>query len=495
MSKLPTRASGSISTLAKIPDASISLVVRLQLLKPPKQAANGNNTPGNLIITVCEKVTVPYAFVKPSARPGQQPKNKIDTPLSQEQVGEIMILQPGQNYSVSMFNTPTTLTLGNLFRLDGLFRNAYMGPRKDPITGQEVMMTEPELRLTCMRISAVTGDLTDDEFDNKIEFDQRSFNLERDVPGEDRLHTYVVEEFKTPYHSVITLLGVDTDEPGTLTGNFMPPVEGNIPSMTYEPFNVIKGGKEVATIALTGGTNGTDSEKAQLCIQQNMLDGRQVVLKCFTRVYHNAGLNKFQMDWKKMGHILAPIIIGKANCTVDRAQTKELQEDESDDIYGVLALNVVIRPDMAAMSKKRAYKITWASCLMLDDSLKSPESLITEEPQVRIQDATALNILRYSGNASLLPKAEKRGWVEFYVWTNMPMEDEERRAEIRAMTEEQLVSEFRNKKFYGGIQPYINIFAVPTETCECKLHELVSSRGTPSGALLFDGEKRARVEE
>ncbi len=114
---------------------------------------------------------------------------------------------------------------------------------------------------------------------------------------------------------------------------------------------------------------------------------------------------------------------------------------------------------------------------------------------MRIQDATALNILRYSGNASLLPKAAERGWVEFYVWTNMPIDDDERRAEIAEMTEEQLVSEFKNKKFYGGVQPYISIFVVPTDTCECKLFELVSSRDTPSAALLFDDAKRSKTED
>lgn len=500
MSRLPSRASVSkTSTLAKIPEGSVSgLVVRLQLVKAPKMGASGKNTPGNLSIMVHERVEIPYVFLLPkSPGAGKIPKNTITKPLSGA-ITKPRILLPGQTYLISMFNIPSNLTCGNLYRLDGVYLDAYMGPRmrKDENGIQfEEQMTEPELSMKCARISTNVDEMTDDEFDNSIEFVYRSIDHARDIPGDDRLDAYTIDATKGPYYTFITLVGITDGNPGTLEGFIQAPFNGCTPLMEYEPFNTAKGARDPAVLELTGGWNGQDAEDAQLHIQQNNPDGSVKLYKFFTRVKANQGLTKFQLDWKKMGHILGPNMIGKATCTINRTKTKELEEDAAFD--GVLAGNATIRPDMGAMVKVLGHKFPWSLCELFDPRLKELEVMLSDVPQIRYQDATALNLLRYTGNASLLPRAEEKGWVEFYVTTNMPIEDDERRQEIEAMTPEQKAAEFRNKKFYGGRldNMCIGVFAVPTAACPLKLHEMVSAKDTPSGALLFEDAKRVKTED
>lgn len=498
MSRLPSRASVSkTSTLAKIPEGSISgLPVRLQLVKGAKPGASGKDTPGSLSIMVHQRVEIPYAFVAPKAPQGQIPKNTIAKPLT----GDIVkprVLEPGQTYLISMFKPPTTLTCGNLYRLDGVYLDAYMGPRirkNENGVSYEEQMTAPELSLKCARISVNVDEITDDEFDQSIEFQRHSIIRARDIPDDNRVDTYTIDADKGPYYTFTTLIGTKEDKPGTLEGFFQAPFDDYTPTMEYEPFNKAKGAREPAMLALTGGCIKQDPPiEAQLHIQQNNLDGSVEVYKVFTIVKENQGLSKFQLDWKLMGHILGPKMIGKATCTINRTKTKELEEDPA--FNGTLYCNTTIRPDMGAMVKAIGYKMPFNLCVQFDPRLKELEVLLSNIPQIRYQDATALNLLRYTGNASLLPLAEERGWVEFYVTTNMPIDDDERRQEIDAMTPEQKAAEFRNKKFYAGIQQCVGVFAVATKDSPLKLHEMVSAKDTPSGALLFENAKKIKTED
>lgn len=481
MSLLPIKpSSGKEQTLAKIIPGSVNFHVLLLKAIPPKITKSGKYGPGYISVVTLQEERIPYVFKQPFSRPGFAARNLISKPL--ENVPDLVLSPLRSTSLLSIFDPDSDLLVGEVYRLEGVYLDAYLGMVDKG--GVEMVMSEPEIRPVCARLTLAGIK----ECIERFPFSLRSISIARDVPGSDRIQ--YAEEPKT-YYFFHAKVGSRDDTPGTICGVFMPPVEGNQVETSFRPFNKERGCFEQEVQALTGGRNNEGVDKVQFFVQQNDEGSKQSIFKTFTRVLFTSGLCRMQLDWSKMGALLVPYLAGDAYCTVDREQSKDLVGES--DYDGVLAVNMTFVPDMREVARRAGFKISWASVSSFDNSQAKVVPCVNLHG-FRLE--TAINIMQVGGNVlRYIEKGAERDWVEFRVLTNMPIDDDERRAELIGMSEANLVAELKNKKYYPGSSIYVAIFASCTSLSPVHISDYVAFRGEPAVAAFFEETKKAKVIE
>ena len=475
--------------LPKILPGSVNFhCLLLGVTKPKISKLTNKLGPRSISIVTLQEETVPYVFRAPTAAPGQVPRNQINAPLVG--VPPLVIPPLGKTTLIPIFDHGEDLIIGEVYRLEGVFLDAYKGVvlGKDMV---ETMLTEPEIRPSCARLTLETNPAMRHRLDD-LPFELRSFSRERDIPGDDRIH-YAIQpsDYRFVHVKIVPKGGSELIEtqPGTLQGYFLDLVPGNTPEMVYAAYNKEKAEFEPEVKALTGGRSRESVDKAQFGIQQNEPTGKSYLFKALTRVYENAGLRRFQLDWVKMGAILTPNIIGDAFCTIDRDSSKDIIAEPEFD--GVVAVNMSIVPDMEKISKRIGFKITWDSFVKLSKVFNDKEAF---DDLAGFRLETAVNILRYPHNLEFIRDGAEEGWIEFYVITNLLIDDDAWRNDLKNMEQDKLISELTNKKYYGGAPLYFGVFAVCTGAQDGHISDYISPRGDPPAAEFFGPEsKRAKV--
>ena len=290
------------------------------------------------------------------------------------------------------------------------------------------------------------------------------------------------------------------DEPGNSRGSFPELAPGVVAEHSYTPFDAVSNVSLPPMLALGGGRAGDVVQKAQFYIRQVEETGEIHLYRGYTRVYADAGLNDLQMDWKSVFNVIPTHIRGDVICTIDRPGSAYFECPDAKDYDGNFVLNTVLIPDMKATIQNWGFRVDWNTVATIDTRLSKPEMMIWAGYSVNLRECTALNVLQYNGNCSLLVEAESLGWIEFYLGCNMPIAGEAREEMLKLDSKTLLTQITGNfKKYYATIQPYYAVFACPTATCPCGIADLVALKGKPIGAMLIteakNSKKKMRIEE
>lgn len=491
---LPNKGAMSASrSRTQAPDGSKSFLALVITVIPGKPSKNDPeiSAPPTLTFVTCEDVIIDYVFREPRIPKGSsRSRNIIAKPLSPEQAPSLEIKAGYQTNLISVFNPPDLVTNGKLCRFEGVYLDAFQSEND----------AQPLLKLTCTHISANT-DINIDDFLNKIPYSNKCIHPSRDIKSGDTMSYLGGDENKLqPYYFIaVNLTGeMNSEECEEVTGTFVELAQGVKSELTYAPYNVKTKKNGPAEIALTGGRIDDKPQKAQFYVRQKDREGIVTGYRCFTRVFANTGLNALQMDWSSIGDVIIPHIRGKTIFTIDRKATAHWEVDPDPSVVGDLVVNMILYPSVGDIAKSMGIKITWDVACKIDDRLTTPKSMTVKEklPPLNLLSVSGLNILRYNGDVSCIPKAMEQGWIELYMICNMQMGNE-RREELRNMQPIEMWNDLSStyKKFFTHLTPYYAIFAVTTPECPCKIHELVTSiGGTPPGQLLLEKtNKKLRI--
>ncbi len=388
----------------------------------------------------------------------------------------------GKTLFVSIWNQSANFQEGDICRLDGVYYELYQKVSGGPIRTSFMASCCTPMANPARR-ALIEG----------VPFTQRCIDLVRDLPGENRLAYYDENSTDLADFNVFTVRlgdGNAQDGPNAICGVF-DPVDPDKAALDYIPYTPQGATALPAIMAITGGridvAGQVKVQDAQFKIQQTQEGKEPIVVLGLTKVYHNSGLDLLDMDWMRMGNHVVPYIHGEAYCTVNRRKTARLEMERNDKFQGTFYIDMIIQPDMAQTARAMGYKVSWPGCVQLEPRLANPTKMefTGGETPDRMKEATAINILRYTGNIEYLVQAAERGWVEFFVITNMPVDEtdgEARRQELQAMDEPALIKELTDKRLYiANKGRYTCIFAVPTASCPGRITEFVAANGTPIG--------------
>lgn len=510
---LPSRGTSSVvRNRIQPPKGSKNFVVLVTKVIPGKPSKNNpdTTTPPVLVFVTCKDVTIDYVFRQPKppkvsmgakskgggkmsisdlTMTGQpKPESIINEPLAPELAPSYVVEAGCRTNMISILCRGDLPQPGKLCRLEGVFLDAFQS-KDDPL---------PRLALSCTHVGSVS-DMTLDEFFAEIPFVGRSIHAKRDIRGEDTL-AYLGggDDVPQPFHFFVAKVSGATNDvkPGEVVGSFVELAQGVQAELTYAAFNMNTREKGTPELALTGGRIDDTSQRAQFYVLQKTLEGETQLFRCFTRVPSNAGLDALQVDWVQIGDIMPPNIRGYAACTIFRKNTAYIEVDPEPGVIGDLVIGTLLFPSIPEIARCMGYKITWDVAVSIDKRLQTPANMTNEGvPRVDIKECKGINILRYNGDISLLPRAIDEGWVELYLVCNMKI-NEKRRAELALLSPVELVEELKQTfdRFLSHITPYYVIYAIATDACPCRIHEFVSAiGGTPPGKLLFN-EKKPRLE-
>ncbi len=418
------------------------------------------NQPLRFSFVPVEDVTIPYIF-----RTSKKPK-VIKEAVKDAQ--PITIPAGTCSHFISMFSQQQVPTPGSLYHLDGVYYDIY----------QASVDVEPMVCISCARFSHALP-MNISQLMRTIPFHARSFDLSRDLPSGD-IESYLRDE---TWRFIYVKVGEDTKETNSIFGVFTPQPFGEPACLSYKPKN--QNGQELPEIlALTGGMNNEYVADNQFRIVQRGTDSCVLILG-LTKLF-DTSIARFQVDWKKLGAILIPFIYGDAFCLIDRKRTNDMSVAD-EQVEGVVCLSTQFMPDCARMAKAVGFKISWETAVKFDARLGESSMIkFPEAPNCDLTYATAINILRYSGNISCIERGCKEGYIELYVMTNRIFADEERRQKFASLSEENIYAGLVDPEFYTyGIRETA-IFAVPTSKSSCHIKEFVSSVGIPKAIALFN---------
>ncbi len=461
--------------IAAIPENPVTMRVLLMKVLPTKPSAGGKPRPTTLSVVALEDVDVPYLY----REPGKESKNLVK---KREGAPPIHIKAGEETHLISIFTMgPRQWTEGAFYNLVHVVYDSFQLLVTDEV--RDSMQCSLCTRLQNVEVESMM---------QNVSFASRSFDLERDVPGEDLMQYEVTPS----YRFVWVKLGVEESEmrQDQLYGGFLALPDGVEELYQYKPHSAQGEAPKPMITALTGGKGEGDSAKdAELCIHQNVENPFFVL--GLTKVYETGGLDQLMMDFVRLGPQIKPHLAGDLFCTISREKTLELGPATDPMIRGTVALSTVFRPDLARIARSAGVRVSWRACVRLEKRLGAPEALVGGDPDLNA--CTAINLMVFSGNASYMPLAEERGWMEFYVVTNMPFDEVTTLESLRAMSEDELVNELNDTRMFRVLKGRETaIFAVPTSACPAKVYELVSTRGAAvAKASLFDDvTKRARLE-
>ena len=421
--------------------------------------------PTNVSIVPMEDVRVPYIFKAPWAKPGAVAANKVVSPL--EGVPDLDLRALEQTVIVSVFMSPEQragLVRGGIYRVDGLYQQAYQGEGKD----------EPFISCTAHSLTYKGASFKDYEA-----IGDRPLVAERDFPRGD-LTGYTGRLQKKYYFASIEL--------GEGKGRFLNLSDDVVPEWRYTPHE-----QKVAIDVLCGGREGVNQLAAQLFIPMN------TPCRALTKVYQGSGLELLQCEWSTLAHIVVPHLHGYLLATVDREETGRL--DGGGDEEDLVALNSVLRPDVAKTVKACGRPVSLGfvkdEFVTVASTLSDFSAIMSKPlyPNIKIAQVNGLNLLSFLGNGEYLEQAIKRGWMELWMVANWygpedVAEHDKVMADVRGWSDVELCSWVRKKK-----KPGVGIYVVPTSTCPGQLHEFVCSNGPPVGVKYFQEDGQEEEEE
>lgn len=459
----------------RIPAVSVSAIVSFVMVLPPKAKVVTADTPATdpngkqpkpppslLSVIPLVPLKVPYNFNKGAS------DNTITTPDLTAQ--PIEIPAGCESMLVSLFNAPNKLIPGGIYRIDGLHYTTYC--RKGQYGSS----------MACATIS-LAPDVNLTELMRSIPFENRSIDLERDVPPLDG--DYPLTRERRFLYVKVTDGSPRDDEPYTLYGKFIPPPEGDPMGLSYEPH------LKERILALTGGLNGKTADNAQFYLYQTggrneegEIEGFMVLGRC--KLYA-PDLRRLQIDWLKLGPVVIPHFDGGGLAIIDREASRGEKCERTEELKGALALNVNVHFSMATVAKSCGIKISWVNCLKFSPRLSEPENMFHQDfDRTDVMWTDAINILHFSGDLSTLEGAEKDGLVEFYAFTNADFAPEDMPSE-----EDEQVAYLLSPKLYRKFSMEAAIFVMVTETYSGRIHDFVSTvPGRPAVAF----QKRVKME-
>ena len=445
-----------ITKAKRVMTGSVSLRCVLGAVIAPKV----ENGPTWLSVVPLDDKEVPYVFRKPFTGGGKVAKNLITEALNPAPAP--MVLRQGcETVLVSCFKSAEErkrLVAGNVYRLEGLYQDGY----------RDETMTETRLTLQC-------NDLTDLKMPHyELSETVRGFaeTARELVPLRDCAMGDVTAYTSQPkfYRFVHLTLGEEA--------RFCK-IQGT-PELMYQPLNAAKQAEGSPIYFLNGGREANDVNPAQILMK---IGDQEVIGLC--KMYQGRGLEYLQMPWQELGWFLPQYFAGDLYCVVDREESSRYPGEQA-----VVYFNALYRPDLAQTVRNVGVKIGVEKAEEL--GLKNWKGLSGAAPQrYNLALQNAVNLSWYSGDASLIPVAVEKGWVELYVvckWCSFEDDIEQNMDEARGMGEDALVELVKKKKG-------MCVFAVPSETAPCPVWSFLSATGEKAEGSKWMEEETKRVKE
>lgn len=500
---LPNKATNASGASRSKPlQDSVSFLAQLIHVKEgdPSKSNPKMKKPGLIAVIPGADVSIPYIFREPHVSKGQtQSKNTITSPLKPEDAPPLIVKAGEKTLLIQMFNPPN-LKIGMIYRVEGVYQDAFQGYVTNAETGEEVFMEKPALRLSCTSLNLTS--ITVHDFIKEIPFSSRCIDIARDIPGDDKQAHCISPR---PYYYFTAVLNGKRDDmtPGQITGAFVELPDGAYPELVYTPHDKETNQDLAPICAITGGSIGGKPRKAQFYLRQVSPDGKNIHVFCtFTRVYYEGGLKDLQLKWENIGEVIVPHIRGLACCTINRYDTAFLSDEdgltpeEKSMFDGTMVVNTILIPDMNETARSMGVKIKWDTCCLVDQRLNNPSNVVSPNKEY-YKNMTAVNILEYSGDCSLLPLFEEKGWIDFILICNMPISQEGLQEMHNSKDEAEFIKSLQQtfKKNYTRTKPYYAIFACPTPSCPTTIDNCVSSTGKPNAIMYLDQTfKHPRVQ-
>jgi hypothetical protein len=464
----------NFSKMRKLPPNAVSLNVLVLRVNDPI-----GKGPTSFSVVSLEEKTLTYQFCPPSA--------KSKNLLQSAPPGEVSRTIPAgeSSFYVSMFNAPK-IKVGMTYQLAGLMYEMYKLTEfdLDGLGNPTDVKTIPRPSFSCKQISPFY--VTYETAMRSIPFPNRSFDVERDVPGADR--SIYLEAPKNIYRFVYIKVGPE-DGDDMVYGRFSPPEIGEVCVTSFTPYS--EKGDNKAILALTGGRKMIGNKETvvdnQFMLQQNEAEKEPIVIVGQTKLYEDS-LAHLQTDWVKLGPTLIPFLEGDVFAQVNREKTSELLLEDSE-VKGMVALSCTFIPQLSKMMKRCGFKLSWESCKLLSPKLVDT-LVVSEAPVADFSLVDSINLLQYTGDISLLPKAEEKGWVEFYAVTNRPFA---KRMDLKNKPEDVVLAELLNDDFYLTGPRFTAIYAMVTEASPCSIKDFVSTKGKPAAKSHFEENKRTKL--
>lgn len=478
MSLLGNIKEKTISKMTKLHDNPVSCEVMVNRVIP---SVPGSGRPTSFTVTLLEDAELPYYFKATTS------KSKSKNLVTEAVAGAKSIkMKAGQkSFYVSMFKAPPHIEKGGFYRIDDFWYEMYRMNPGDPLS----------ISFSCSRLTPIPTP-NFEQVMRAIPFEDRSFNVQRDIPGEDRME-YLADKKTDEFRWTWIKVGAEEfGTPDTIFGMFTLPENMNDLVTSYVPYSETE--VLAPKLALTGGRKMVGPNETvvdnQFMLQQNEKDKDPILIMCLTKPTEEDGLKRLQMDWKTFAPVIAPYLVGDAFGILDRERTKDAEiEEEASEFAGVIKGYTSFYPDLGKMMKKAGFKMSWKSCVALDARLATPSHVTADTEPLSPMWIDALNILQYTGDVSLLEEAEKQGWVEFYALTNRVLAPK-KRLNFQATAEEQVLKELLDEAEYPG-KRYTVIMAVVTATSPCPVKDFVTVIGKAAAASLFETNKRVKAEE
>lgn len=447
---------------------------------------NPHPKPLTFSVVMLEDVTIPYIFKKP----GPNSSNTITSPVE----GEVPIVFSAgvESHYFSMYKAPKIVE-GGFYRMEDVYFEVYASA-KDPNLGRSFTCA----RMTPVHVPDIQAVMC------KIPFESRSIDMNRDIPGDDRL--LYVSNKQDKNHFVYVKVGPQHESDGDIVyGKFTPPAPGQPVVSMYVPKMKSKVGSNgvpsaaqesvAPVIALTGGRISDSVVDNQFMLQQNKSGDASLVIMGFTKLFGES-LYRLQVDWQQFAGILIPCLEGDGFSLINREKTRDLVVDNPD-FVGAVSLSTYFHPKLSAMMRNVGFKLNWENCVKLAPQLKTPSIMRSERPQINLTWADGINILEFAGDVSLLKQASDEGYVELYALTNCPFTPQ-KRMDMQKRNQLDIIAHLCDDGEYCNGPRVTAIFAICTALSEYPIKDYVAApHRTPVAMKMFETKnvKRNHTEE
>lgn len=386
----------------RVPDVSTSTVVLVRGVIPPPMGSNRYPSLSVVFLAAC---TIPYNYKKGT---------DTNTVTDQDKFAPIMIPGGGTTNFVSIFSVPFGISAGDIVAIDGLYFTAY--EKADGKRGTS---------LTCVKIVKCETPFVPSEI-WKIPRECRLPSMNRDVLVSGRMF----ESQHAPYTFFVVRITASPSsaEDGEAYGDFQVPAAKDINGYSFVPHQENKNAAPKGRIdALTGGTNSENKvDDNQLVVCINGFDSESesspaVLISVRCRLYSDS-ICRFMVGslWTKLGPVMMPHLEGTALCVTDPSKTGNQIYDPNCGYNGALYASVTLFPNLAVTSKACGIPCTWDEAIAIGGKkLSTPNALVSGSfSNSVLSQATAVNLLEYTGDATRLKQAFEEGEVSFYVVAN-----------------------------------------------------------------------------
>lgn len=389
----------------------------------------------------------------------------LETGVPMDAEGVFVTTPGGDSLKIAKFAGIGDITTG-FYKVSGLTCDIYEGRPTLKCSGASPVSYEEATRLW-----------------KAIPFAERSFDLEADIPTSENR-----DAFAEDWARKLMIIDIDKEsaDPEALFGTFAVP-EG---IAKCAPSYKSQSGVEIE--ALMGGLDDNGkAEDNQLLLTQRKSGEHPSKILAMTKLYATDLRRLQSVQWETFAYTFYPHIRGVLFATLDRRESSRINITDPE-LAGVVSVGSMFIPDLQKIAPLVGYLVSWPTCLKFAPRLA--EGRVMSESELSLRWANGVNILEYTGDISLIPKAMERGWVKTYVVT-AHLFNENKKQTLRRGTEEELFKKLSDPGDFYKDRLDLIIYAVLTPEAPpgYAITDFVS-RARPRASDLFDEPAAKRVK-